>query len=167
LHFRFFSDLRYIGDKRMANPIAFTPESVDPKLELQRRLAAAPNDHAEALLVAYELLDESHRQGILDALHGAIGARDTIFAVLAGYSAQPLSVNVLRNLIALGKLLGTVDPESIASFTKEAAAAAENHARESQPPSLWQLFKRMRRRDTRRGLSLLTSMMGALGRAAR
>ena len=151
----------------MANPIAFTPKSVDPKLELQRRLAAAPNEHAEALLVAYDVLDEAHRQGILDALHGAIGARDTIFAILARYSAQPISVNALRNLLALGKLLGTLDPEFIARFTNETAVAAESHSRETQPPSLWQIFKRMRLPDTRRGLSLLTSMMAALGRAAK
>jgi len=128
----------------MANPIAFTPKNVDPKLELQRRLAAAPNEHAEALLVAYDLIDEAHRQGILDALHGAIGARDTILSILARYSAQPISVNALRNLLALGKLLGTLDPEILARFSNEAGAAAERHARETQPPSLWQIFKSMR-----------------------
>jgi hypothetical protein len=49
----------------MANSIQFVPKAVDPKLELQRRLAAAPNEHAEALLVAFDLLEEAHRQGVL------------------------------------------------------------------------------------------------------
>ena len=71
----------------MANPIHFVPKQVDPKLELGRRLAAAPTEHAEALLVAFDLLEEAHRQGVLDALHGAIGAKDTIVASLAAYSA--------------------------------------------------------------------------------
>ncbi len=34
----------------MANPIHFSPK-VDPQTELQRRLKAAPEEHAEALLV--------------------------------------------------------------------------------------------------------------------
>ena len=91
----------------MAKPIAFAPKSADPKLELQRRLAAAPNEHAEALLVAYELLDEAHRQGILDLLPGAIWAKDSLLETIADYSAQPMCVNAMRNLLALGKLLGT------------------------------------------------------------
>ena len=36
----------------MANPIAFKPNPVDPKLELEKRLSAAPMEHGEALLVA-------------------------------------------------------------------------------------------------------------------
>jgi uncharacterized protein YjgD (DUF1641 family) len=151
----------------MANPIQFTPKSVDPKLELQRRLAAAPNEHAEALLVAFDLLEEAHRQGILDALHGAIGAKDTIVRLLAKYSAEELSVNAIRNLLALGKILGSIDPEPISALSKEMAAAMAAHRSEAQPPSLWQLLRRSSSADARRGLSLLTLMLGAFGRATR
>lgn len=151
----------------MANPIEFTPRQIDPKLELQRRLAAAPNEHAEALLVAYELLGEAHRQGVLDALHGAVAARDTIVGLLAQYSAQPISVNALRNLVALGKMLGSLDPEPISKFSKDLVVTMDAHRKEMQPPSLWQLFKRMRDPDARRGLSFMTSVLAALGRAAK
>src|ERR1035438_7425229 len=149
----------------MANPIAFTPKQADSKLELQRRLAAAPNEHAEALLVAYDLLDEAHRQGILDALHGAIGAKDTILGIIADYSSQPMSVNALRNLLALGKILGTLDPDPISNLSSEMASAMESQREENAPPTLWQLFKRLREPGTRRGLSFLTSVLAALGRA--
>ncbi len=149
----------------MAKPIEFKTKSVDPKLELQNRLAAAPDQHAEALLVAYDLLGEAHRQGVLDALHGAIGAKDTIVASLAKYSAEPLSVNALRNLISFGKLLGTLDPEPLSHFSKETLTAMDTHRQEENPPTLWQLFKRIRQPETRRGLSLLTLLLGALGRA--
>jgi uncharacterized protein YjgD (DUF1641 family) len=43
----------------------------------------------------------------------------------------------------------------------------ETQRRESRPPSLWQLFKRMTHPDARRGLSFVTSMLAALGRAWR
>jgi uncharacterized protein YjgD (DUF1641 family) len=151
----------------MANPISFTPKAVNPKLELQLRLAAAPNLHAEALLVAYDLLEEAHRQGILDALHGAIGAKDTILGLVAKYAAEPESVNGLRNLIALGKILGALDPEPISKLSKEMYSAMESHRNEEKPPTLWQLFKRLRQPEARRGLSFLTSVVAGLGRAAR
>lgn len=149
----------------MANPIKFVPRSVDPKFELQRRLIAAPVEHAEALLVAFDLLEEAHRQGILDALHGAIGAKDTIMGSLAAYSAEPVSINALRNLLALGKILGTLEPEPLSRVSKAMFAAAEEHKTETKAPSLWQLFKRVRTPEARRGLSFMTRMLGALGGA--
>ena len=150
----------------MANPISFRPKVVDPKLELQRRLESAPNDHAEALLVAYDLLEEAHRQGILDALHGAIGAKNTIVGLIAKYSAEPVSVNAIRNLLALGKVLGTLEPEPLSQLSKEMAAAMQTHKSEENPPSLWQLYKRVRTPEARRGLSFMTLMLGAIGRSA-
>lgn len=151
----------------MANPIAFTPKSVNPELELQGRLAAAPRQHAEALLVAYELLGEAHRRGILDALQGAMGARDTIAGTIANYAAQPEGINALRNILALVKLLGTMDPEPLSRLSKEAYTALETHKPEEEPPTLWQLFKRLGHPDTRRGLSLLMAMLRGVGRASR
>jgi uncharacterized protein YjgD (DUF1641 family) len=149
----------------MANPITFKPKAVDPKQELQRRLDAAPTQHAEALLVAYDLLEEAHRQGILDALHGAIGAKDTIVGLLAKYSAEPVSVNAIRNLLILGKILGTLEPEPLSQMSKQMAEAVATHKREPKPPSLWALFKRVRTPEARRGLSFMTLMLGAIGRS--
>ena len=149
----------------MANPIAFTPKHVDPKQELQRRLDAAPIEHAEALLVAYDLLEEAHRQGILDALHGAIGAKNTIAGMLGKFAAEPESANAARNLLAMGRLLGAMDPEPISKFSREAREAMGSHNADAKPPSLWQLFKSVRRPEVRRGLSFLTLALGALGRA--
>ncbi len=151
----------------MANPIAFTPKSVNPKLELQRRLDEAPNQHAEALLVAYDILEAAHQQGVLDAVHGALVARDTIVTLLAKYSAEPLSINVLRNGMALAKILGSINPDPISKLSKHLDEAMESHKKEQKPPSLWQLFRRSTNEDSRRGLSFMTLMLQAVGRATR
>ncbi len=151
----------------MANPLPYIPRKADPKTELQRRLAEAPAEHAEALLVAYDLLGEAHRQGILDALHGAISARDTIVSEVARYGADPVAVNALRHLIAVGKMVGSLDPEPISGLAREAYTAMETHKREKEAPSMWQLFRRMFQKDTRRGLAFVTGMLAALGRATR
>ena len=150
----------------MANAIAFTPKKVDPKLELQKKLALAPAEHAEALLVAYDLLKEAHKQGILDALHGALGARDTIVGLIAKYSAEEASVNAIRNLLTVAKIAGTLDPEPLSRFGKEMFNSMEAHKQEPEAPSFWQLFKRLRGPDARRGLSFAMHMLSALGRGA-
>jgi uncharacterized protein YjgD (DUF1641 family) len=151
----------------MAKPIAFVPKSTNPQLELQHRIAAAPREHAEAILAAYDLLAEAHRRGILDALQGAIRARDTIAGTVADYAAQPEGINAMRNLLALGKVLGAMDPEPLSRFSKEAYSALETHKLEQVPPTLWELFKRLRHPDTRRGLSLLMVLLSGVGRASR
>ena len=138
----------------MANPIAFQPKPVDPKLELQCRLQAAPLEHAESLLVAFDLLEEAHNQGLLDLLHGAVGCKDAILGKLAEYAKQPESAQAVRNLIILGKLLASIDPEAL-----------QPGPQQEKPPSLWQIFKGMRSEDARRGLARVTAMLAALGRA--
>jgi uncharacterized protein YjgD (DUF1641 family) len=72
-----------------------------------------------------------------------------------------------RHGIAVGKMLGSLDPEPISKLAAEAYAAMETHRQQKEPPSMWQLARRMFHRDTRRGLAFVTSMLGALGRASR
>lgn len=151
----------------MAAPIEFKPKSVDPKLELQRRLAAAPEEHAEALLVAYDLLEQAHREGVLDALHGMMGARSTILGLAAHYAAEPESTNALRNLLSIAKILGTLDPEPMSELSKEMANQRESHRGERPAPTLWHTIRRMWHPDTRRGLALFTSVLAALGRGTK
>jgi uncharacterized protein YjgD (DUF1641 family) len=141
----------------MANPITELPRKVDPRQELERRLAAAPMQHAEAILVAFDLLEEAHTQGLLDMLHGAVGSKDAIFGKLAEYGRQPVSTQALRNLLIFGKLLGSIDPEEL--------SYAIAPVKEKEPPSLWQIFRQIRSKDGRRGLSIAATLLSSLGRS--
>jgi uncharacterized protein YjgD (DUF1641 family) len=149
----------------MANPIAFKPPAVDPRTELNRRLDAAPTEHAEAMLVAWDILQSAHDQGVLDAFHGLITAKDTIFATLADYAKMPEGAAGIRNFIALTKMFATIDPDTLDHIAKSMTAASEEHHREEKPPSLWQLAQRASSEDSRRGLSFVTLLLSRFGRA--
>ncbi|MBV8631733.1 MAG: DUF1641 domain-containing protein, partial [Silvibacterium sp.] len=61
----------------MARPIELTPKfspAQGAREELKRRVDAAPVEHGEALLDAYELLQQLHESGTLDVLRGLLGA---------------------------------------------------------------------------------------------
>lgn len=73
----------------MAKPIAFKPVTVDFKADLQKKLAKAPDEHAAALLAAYEVLQAAHEQGVLDIMHGMIDSKDAIITKLSEYAALP------------------------------------------------------------------------------
>ncbi len=151
----------------MANPLPFTPKNVDPKVELQRRLDAAPTEHAEALLVGFDILQTAHNNGLLDLAHGLVGGRDIIAAKLAEYAKLPGGVAAIRNLLAAGKLLMAFDPETLDNLSKSVVTATGEHREEQRPPSLFQLFRRINNEESRRGLSFLTMLLAALGRSLR
>jgi uncharacterized protein YjgD (DUF1641 family) len=143
----------------MANPIHFSPK-VDPQTELQRRLKAAPEEHAEALLVLFDLLEEAHDQGVLDLLHGAVGSKNAIAGKLAYYAKQPMSTQAIRNLLILGELLGSFDPTVLADTKNEVLD------RRKDPPSLWRLFRQAASADGRRGMGMFLAFVCGAGKAA-
>jgi uncharacterized protein YjgD (DUF1641 family) len=151
----------------MAEPIHFKPVTVDFKADLQRRLAKAPDEHAAALLAAYDVLEAAYDEGLLDILHGMIASKDTIITTLSSYASQPEGVAALRNLLTVAKIFSELNPQALGHVAKALASATEESKRELKPPSLWQLARRANSEDSRRGLSFLTLMLSALGRAQR
>jgi uncharacterized protein YjgD (DUF1641 family) len=151
----------------MAHPITFKPHPVDYHKELMKRVEAAPQEHAEALLVAWDLLQTSHDQGILELAQGLIGGKDVIAGKLAEAANLPESVTAIRNGIAMARVLGSVDPEMLQRLAKGFEDASKQHGEEKEPPGLWALFRRSTSADARRGLSYLTSLLVVLGRATR
>jgi uncharacterized protein YjgD (DUF1641 family) len=146
----------------MAKPIELMPVPRDAREELKRRVENAPGEHAEAVLSAYELLEELHENGTLDALRGAFGAGGEIVKHASSLAAKPESIHVMRNLLILGNLLGSIDPEVLHRIADGLPAAAEQVPEE--PPSLFQIFRRMRSRNVRRALGAATNVLENAGR---
>ena len=108
----------------MASPITFKIQPTDPHQELMHRVEEAPREHAEALLVAWDLLQTAHDQGILDLAQGLLGGRDLIAGKLATAGAMPESVSALRNLIAMGRVLSAIDPDLLQRVARELSHVA-------------------------------------------
>ena len=152
----------------MAHPITFKPQPMDYHKELMKRIDEAPREHAEALLVAWDLLQTSHDQGILELAQGLIGGKDIIAGKLAEAATLPESVAAIRNGIAVARILGSLDPDMLQRLARNFDDASKRHKEEDKdPPSLWQLFRRSTSADARHGLSFLTNLLLALGHATR
>jgi uncharacterized protein YjgD (DUF1641 family) len=148
----------------VANPIAFQPKA-DPRINLQRRLEAAPAEHAEALLVVWDLLQAAHDQGLLDTAHGLVTAKDTLLGKLAEAAKGPEGVAAIRNGIALMKVVAAVDPDVVDCLVKAITAASAEQKEEVEPPSLWEIVKRAMSADSRRAMSFMTLALGNVGKA--
>jgi len=149
----------------MAKPIAFKPVTVDFKLDLQKRLENAPDEHAAALLAAYDVLEAAYDQGLLDILHGMIESKDTIISTLARFARQPEGVAGIRNLLTAAKIVCELNPEVLDHASRAMTSASREHQRERTPPGLWQIFQRANSEDGRRGLSFLTLLLSGFGKS--
>jgi uncharacterized protein YjgD (DUF1641 family) len=151
----------------MANPLPFKPHLQDPHQELERRLAAAPREHAEARLVAWDLLQRAHDKGILDLAVGLVGGRDFIATKLGAAGNTPESIAAIRNLISMLKLLAALPPDMLEHVAKAMDSAVTQQKAEQKPPSLWQLFRRATSEEGRRGLSFMTNILTGLGQSSK
>ncbi|MGH9596766.1 MAG: DUF1641 domain-containing protein [Edaphobacter sp.] len=149
----------------MARPIEFKPIPVDFKADLQNRLESAPDEHAAALLAAYDVLEAAYDEGLLDILHGMIASKDTIITTLSRYAKEPEGIAGIRNLLTAAKILTELDPEVLDHISKAMVSATEEHKQEQAPPSLFQLARRATSEDSRRGLSFMTLILSSLGKS--
>ena len=149
----------------MAKPITFKPITVDFKADLVKRLAKAPDEHAAALLAAYDVLEAAYDKGLLDILHGMIASKDAIITKLSEYAALPGGIAGIRNLLTAAKILTELDPEVLEHVSKAMSSATEEHKRETTAPGLFELAKRANSEDSRRGLSFMTLILSSLGKS--
>lgn len=147
----------------MAQPIFFHPNAAPVSAVAEERLRNAPEEHAEALLSAYAILQGLHDQRILDILRGALGSRDKLLQIAVDSANAPASVSSIRNLIILGKLVGTFDPQvlnGMAHAIPEGMAAGTG-----KPLGIWDMLKKLFSEDTRRAVSVLVCLLESMGKA--
>ena len=149
----------------MAHPITFVPPQVDPHVELMRKVEAAPREHAEALLLAWDTLQTAHDQGILDLIKGLMGGRDVIAGKLADALVLPESVNAVRNLIALGRIAAAIDPDTLHRLAKAMDQGMMGPQPDGETPSLFRIMRQATSPAGKRGLSFMVQMLVALGTA--
>jgi len=148
----------------MAQPIPLELPPRDPRRELLDRLERAPQEHAEALLDAYELLEQLRQAGVLQLLRGTLSAGDEILDKTVDAARSPQGVRALRNLLILGQMFATINPDLLECF---AVAVGETLSSERkpiiEPPGLLSLLGQFRRKELRRSVALINRFLESLG----
>ena len=143
----------------MAMPVEFrkfTPKN--SRMDLQRKLEAAPEEHAEALLSAYDLLEEMHEKGLIDIAKGLLSASETVTERIADVVSSAEVVGALRVMLMFANLLKTLDTERMHDLLA---------GTESKAPSLWALGKEAMSEDARMGLATAIGLLNVFGAALR
>jgi uncharacterized protein YjgD (DUF1641 family) len=148
----------------MAQPIGLKLPPRDPRAELQSRLDNAPAEHAEALLDAYQLVQELHDKGVFQLLRGVLGASDKFVETAVQTAQSEESINALRNTIILTKMLGAINPEVLECVAVAAAQTLGSHEKPViEPPGLFSLLSEFRHKELRRSVAFINRFLEALG----
>jgi uncharacterized protein YjgD (DUF1641 family) len=149
----------------MAQPIPLEIPPRNPRAELRSRLEAAPEEHAEAVLSAYEVLQELHDRGVLEIMRGALAASDDILEKLVDNVKTPEAIRAVRNLLFWRHILGSIEPEWFKGIFKAIPEGiAEATAEREKPMGLFSLLRRLLNKDSLRGLAAAIDFLQAFGR---
>ena len=137
----------------------------NPRAELRSRLEQAPQEHAEAILAAFKVLQELHNRGVLEIMRGALAASDDILEKVVDNVKTPEAIRAIRNLLFWRQILGSIEPEWFKGvFQAIPEGIARATAEREQPVSLFSLLRRITSKDSLRGLAAAIGFLQSFGR---
>lgn len=148
----------------MAQPIPLEVPPRNPRAELQARLLNAPEEHAEAVLAAYEVLQELHNHGVLEIMRGALAASDELLERVVDNVSTPASIRGIRNLLFWRRILGSIEPEWFQGIFQAIPEGLAQATAEHKPIGFFGLLRRLSSKDSLRGLAATVDFLQAFGR---
>ena len=134
----------------------FTPKN--SRDDLIRKVQNAPEEHAEAVLNAYELMQRLHDKGVIDLANGLLSAGDTVVDKVVDLVSSKEAVNALRIALMLGNVLTKIEPNLVSAVLNPPKA---------DPPSMWQIARQAMSKESRTGLATAVGLLRAFGIALR
>src|SRR5882762_6775549 len=149
----------------MAQPIPLEIPPRNPHADLRSRLERAPEEHAEAVLAGYEVLQQLHNRGLLEIMRGALAASDEILEKVVDNARTPEAIRAIRNLLFWRQILGSIEPEWFKGvFQAIPEGIAQATAERDQPVSVFGVLRRLTNKDSLRGLAAAVDFLQAFGR---
>jgi uncharacterized protein YjgD (DUF1641 family) len=149
----------------MAQPIPLHLAPRDPSEELNARLRQAPQEHAEAVLAGYEVLQGLHDHGVLELMRGTLGGSEKILEQVVAVASGPESIRATRNLLLIVTTLGEIEPSLLSDLTRAIPKAlVQANAEQRKPPGIFKLMSTFWNKDFRRGLAAFNDLLVVFGR---
>ena len=148
----------------MAPPLNFKPQPLELNSAYNAALERAHQEHTEALLSLYALLQEAHDHGWLDAARGIIAGAPVAAAEIAKFANTGESIAMMRNIVSLAKILGSIDPEVLHAVSLSISDTLGKDAC-ARKPSLWSLFRSVASSDVLRGAVVAFGIITVVGKA--
>lgn len=130
-------------------------EPTDSREDLIRRVQEAPEEHAEAILAAYDLLQQLHEKNVFSLLNGLLGASDTVINHILTIVSSKEMTTVIRVLLNFNNVLKSIDPDKLHAVFDES----------NKDVSLLSIAKQATSKDARRALATTVALLNVVGNA--
>lgn len=145
----------------MAQPLLFTPPLRDLRRELIHHLEKAPQEHVEALLDLYAILQLLRDKGLLEIAKGILGSGEQVLGILTETIETDEVVRAVRNLVIFIKVLGAIEPEILEKIVRDLSASIDR-VKGEKPPGILKLMGSVAKAPARRALvPIVTSIRSA------
>jgi uncharacterized protein YjgD (DUF1641 family) len=134
----------------------FTPKNA--RQDLIKRLEEAPEEHAEALLATYELLQRLYDKGLIDVANGLLSASSTVVEKAVDVISSKPAVTATRAGLIGMNLLNNLDADRMHDLLTPS---------NRKPASVWSTIKQLFSGDTWRGMSVGIGLLNLFGSALR
>jgi uncharacterized protein YjgD (DUF1641 family) len=134
----------------------FTPNNA--RHDLIKRLEEAPEEHAEAILATYELLQRLHDKGLIDVANGLLSASTMVVEKAVDIVSSKPMITATRAALLGMNLLNNLDADRMHGLLTPTNA---------RPASLWSVVKQILSRDTWRGIAAGIGLLNLFGSALR
>jgi len=141
----------------MAMPVEFrefTPKNA--RNDLMRRLEVAPQEHVEAMLALYQLVQRMHDNGVIDLANGLLSAGGTVVDELAALANSPEMTGAMRLTFMATNLIRAMDMDKMHEVLS---------GQEAKPVSLMQLGRQAMSKEARTGIAAALGVLTVFGAA--
>ena len=147
----------------MARAIGLEGIPRNAREELRGKLERAPEQHAEALLECYELLQQLHDSGALRLLRGVLRSGDLLLDTAVNTAKSEESIRGLRNAIIIAKMLGSINPDLLQAYANAVSETLGCEKPVAEPPGLFKLFAEFHHPELRRSMALINKFLESFG----
>jgi uncharacterized protein YjgD (DUF1641 family) len=147
----------------MARAIGLEGMPRNAREDLRRKLEQAPEEHAEAMLESYELLQLLHDSGVLRLLRGVLRSGDLLLDTAVNAAKSEEAIRGLRNAVILARMLGSINPDLLQAYANAVSETLGCQTPVAEPPGLFKLFAEFRHPELRRSMALVNKFLESLG----
>jgi uncharacterized protein YjgD (DUF1641 family) len=145
----------------MAQPISSLPPHQNGAA-VERHLGQAPDNHADAISSALEVLQLMHDRGVLDLLRGLLGAGDQLVETLTAAVDNPESLRGIRNFLLLTKFFASIRPDVLNALVQTAVEGAQRE-KARRAPGLLHLLRRLGSENSRHAMAVTLDLLESVG----
>lgn len=148
----------------MAEPLSFENPPRDVRQEPHPQLQSQPDEHPEAMLDVYAILQLLRDKGILEMIKDGLGSMEKVMEIITETLEREEVVRTVRNLTIFVKMIGSIEPDTLERIMKSLSNATED-TQTKKPPGLLRLLGQFSTADARRALEPLAAALQAAGRS--